>query len=331
MQYSFIIPVYNRPDELDELLKSLAEQTYTADFEVVVIEDGSTISSESICQQYQSSLSITYLAKPNTGPGDSRNYGMRRAKYDYFLILDSDCLLPPHYLEAVDDYLQAHYVDCFGGADTADEHFTKVQKAINYTMTSFFTTGGIRGSARGVQRFEPRSFNMGLSRAAFEATGGFGKIHPGEDPDLVIRLWGKGFETAFIPEAFVFHKRRISWQKFQKQVSKFGQTRAILNHWHPYTRKITFWLPTCFALGLCGAILLALCGSIGALLVYLCYFVLIAWDSARENGSIQIGLMSVWAVLVQFFSYGFGFLWATLKIFLIKKPMEVLFPKLFFA
>ncbi|WP_454966770.1 glycosyltransferase [Capnocytophaga leadbetteri] len=331
MQYSFIIPVYNRPDELDELLKSLAEQTYTADFEVVVIEDGSTISSESICQQYQSSLSITYLAKPNTGPGDSRNYGMRCAKYDYFLILDSDCLLPPHYLEAVDDYLQAHYVDCFGGADTADEHFTKVQKAINYTMTSFFTTGGIRGSARGVQRFEPRSFNMGLSRAAFEATGGFGKIHPGEDPDLVIRLWGKGFETAFIPEAFVFHKRRISWQKFQKQVSKFGQTRAILNHWHPYTRKITFWLPTCFALGLCGAILLALCGSIGALLVYLCYFVLIAWDSARENGSIQIGLMSVWAVLVQFFSYGFGFLWATLKIFLIKKPMEVLFPKLFFV
>ena len=331
MQYSFIIPVYNRPDELDELLKSLAEQTYTADFEVVVIEDGSTISSESICQQYQSSLSITYLAKPNTGPGDSRNYGMRHAKYDYFLILDSDCLLPPHYLEAVDDYLQAHYVDCFGGADTADEHFTKVQKAINYTMTSFFTTGGIRGSARGVQRFEPRSFNMGLSRAAFEATGGFGKIHPGEDPDLVIRLWGKGFETAFIPEAFVFHKRRISWQKFQKQVSKFGQTRAILNHWHPHTCKITFWLPTCFALGLCGAILLALCGSIGALLVYLCYFVLIAWDSARENGSIQIGLMSVWALLVQFFSYGFGFLWASLKIFLIKKPMEVLFPKLFFA
>ncbi|PTX07722.1 GT2 family glycosyltransferase [Capnocytophaga leadbetteri] len=331
MQYSFIIPVYNRPDELDELLRSLAGQTYTADFEVVVIEDGSTISSESICQQYQSSLSITYLAKPNTGPGDSRNYGMRHAKYDYFLILDSDCLLPPHYLEAVDDYLQAHYVDCFGGADTADEHFTKVQKAINYTMTSFFTTGGIRGSARGVQRFEPRSFNMGLSRAAFEATGGFGKIHPGEDPDLVIRLWGKGFETAFIPEAFVFHKRRISWQKFQKQVSKFGQTRAILNHWHPHTRKITFWLPTCFALGLCGAILLALCGSIGALLVYLCYFVLIAWDSARENGSIQIGLMSVWAVLVQFFSYGFSFLWATLKIFLIKKPMEVLFPKLFFV
>ena len=150
MQYSFIIPVYNRPDELDELLRSLAEQTYTADFEVVVIEDGSTISSESICQQYQSSLSITYLAKPNTGPGDSRNYGMRRAKYDYFLILDSDCILPPHYLEAVDDYLQTHYVDCFGGADTADEHFSKVQKAINYTMTSFFTTGGIRGSARGV-------------------------------------------------------------------------------------------------------------------------------------------------------------------------------------
>ena len=330
MQYSFIIPVYNRPDELDELLKSLVEQTYTADFEVVVIEDGSTISSESICQQYQSSLSITYLAKPNTGPGDSRNYGMRRAKYDYFLILDSDCILPSHYLEAVDDFLQAHYVDCFGGSDTATDDFTDIQKAINYTMTSLLTTGGIRGSQKRIQRFEPRSFNMGLSRKAFEATGGFGKIHPGEDPDLVIRLWEKGFDSAFIPTAFVFHKRRISWAKFRTQVSKFGQTRAILNHWHPQTRKLTFWLPTCFALGLCGAILLAFFGHIAPLLVYASYFILIGWDSARENRSVKIGFLSVWALLVQFFSYGWGFLRATLKIAFVKKPIETLFPHSFF-
>ena len=330
MRYSFIIPVYNRPDELDELLKSLAEQTYTADFEVVVIEDGSTISSESICQQYQSSLSITYLAKPNTGPGDSRNYGMRCAKYDYFLILDSDCILPSHYLEAVDDFLQAHYVDCFGGSDTATDDFTDIQKAINYTMTSLLTTGGIRGSQKRIQRFEPRSFNMGLSRKAFEATGGFGKIHPGEDPDLVIRLWEKGFDSAFIPTAFVFHKRRISWAKFRTQVSKFGQTRAILNHWHPQTRKLTFWLPTCFALGLCGAILLVFFGHIAPLLVYASYFILIGWDSARENRSVKIGFLSVWALLVQFFSYGWGFLRATLKIAFVKKPIETLFPHLFF-
>ena len=330
MKYSFIIPIYNRPEELDELLNSLISQTYEGDFEVVVIEDGSTITSEQICKKYQNDLSITYLSKPNTGPGDSRNYGMQRAQHDYFLILDSDCILPSHYLEAVDDFLQAHYVDCFGGSDTATDDFTDIQKAINYTMTSLLTTGGIRGSQKRIQRFEPRSFNMGLSRKAFEATGGFGKIHPGEDPDLVIRLWEKGFDSAFIPTAFVFHKRRISWAKFRTQVSKFGQTRAILNHWHPQTRKLTFWLPTCFALGLCGAILLAFFGHIALLLVYASYFILIGWDSARENRSVKIGFLSVWALLVQFFSYGWGFLRATLKITFVKKPIETLFPHLFF-
>jgi len=330
MKYSFIIPIYNRPEELDELLNSLVSQTYEGDFEVVVIEDGSTITSEQICKKYQNDLLITYLSKPNTGPGDSRNYGMQRAQHDYFLILDSDCILPSHYLEAVDDFLQAHYVDCFGGSDTATDDFTDIQKAINYTMTSLLTTGGIRGSQKRIQRFEPRSFNMGLSRKAFEATGGFGKIHPGEDPDLVIRLWEKGFDSAFIPTAFVFHKRRISWAKFRTQVSKFGQTRAILNHWHPQTRKLTFWLPTCFALGLCGAILLAFFGHIAPLLVYASYFILIGWDSARENRSVKIGFLSVWALLVQFFSYGWGFLRATLKIAFVKKPIETLFPYLFF-
>ena len=323
MKYSFIIPIYNRPEELDELLDSLVSQTYEGDFEVVVIEDGSTITSEQICEKYQNDLSITYLSKPNTGPGDSRNYGMQRAQYDYFLILDSDCILPSHYLEAVDDF-------CFGGSDTATDDFTDIQKAINYTMTSLLTTGGIRGSQKRIQRFEPRSFNMGLSRKAFEATGGFGKIHPGEDPDLVIHLWEKGFDSAFIPTAFVFHKRRISWAKFRTQVSKFGQTRAILNHWHPQTRKLTFWLPTCFALGLCGAILLAFFGHIAPLLVYASYFILIGWDSARENRSVKIGFLSVWALLVQFFSYGWGFLRATLKIAFVKKPIETLFPYLFF-
>ena len=330
MKYSFIIPIYNRPEELDELLNSLISQTYEGDFEVVVIEDGSTITSEQICKKYQNDLLITYLSKPNTGPGDSRNYGMQRAQHDYFLILDSDCILPSHYLEAVDDFLQAHYVDCFGGSDTATDDFTDIQKAINYTMTSLLTTGGIRGSQKRIQRFEPRSFNMGLSRKAFEATGGFGKIHPGEDPDLVIRLWEKGFDSAFIPTAFVFHKRRISWAKFRTQVSKFGQTRAILNHWHPQTRKLTFWLPTCFALGLCGAILLAFFGHIAPLLVYASYFILIGWDSARENRSVKIGFLSVWALLVQFFSYGWGFLRATLKIAFVKKPIETLFPHSFF-
>lgn len=330
MKYSFIIPIFNRPEELDELLKSLTEQTYKSDFEVVVIEDGSTITSENVCNKYSNHLNIKYLQKKNTGPGDSRNYGMQRAENDYFIILDSDCVLPEHYLESVDDFLQKHPIDCFGGADTANDSFTDIQKAINYVMTSLLTTGGIRGNRKSVQTFEPRSFNMGLSRRAFEATNGFGRIHPGEDPDLVIRLWKKGYNTAFIEDAFVYHKRRISWGKFKKQVSKFGQTRAILNHWHPHSRKITFWLPTLFSLGLIFSAIMTCLGYFEGLFVYVSYFIFLFLDSSRANKSIKIGFLSVWAMLIQFFGYGFGFLYATLKIFFSKKKVETLFPHLFF-
>lgn len=331
MDYSFIIPVYNRPDEIDELLKSITQQTYQGAFEVVVVEDGSSISSEEICKKYDNRLIIKYLSKNNTGPGDSRNYGMLRATSDYFIILDSDCLLPVHYLESVDDFLKKNEVDCFGGSDTANESFTSIQKAINYAMTSLLTTGGIRGNNSSVQKFEPRSFNMGLSRRAFEAVGGFGKIHPGEDPDLVIRLWQKGFQTAFIEDAFVYHKRRISWDKFQKQVHKFGQTRAILNYWHPHTKKITFWLPFLFSLGLSISNIAIVFGYFEGLYLYCSYFIMIFLHSSKINNSMKVGILSVWAVLIQFFSYGSGFFGATLKLFFSKKSPEKLFPKLFFS
>ncbi|MDO5106199.1 glycosyltransferase family 2 protein [Capnocytophaga sp.] len=330
MKYSFIIPVYNRPDEVDELLRSLTKQSYPNDFEVVIIEDGSSIPSKEVCEKYSEILQIKYLFKENSGPGASRNYGMERAANDYFIILDSDCLLPEYYLEAVDDFLQKKYVDCFGGADDADASFTDIQKAINYVMTSLLTTGGIRGNHKSVQKFEPRSFNMGLSRKAFQATKGFGKIHPGEDPDLVIRLWQQGFETAFIEDAFVYHKRRISWGKFKTQVSKFGQTRAILNHWHPHTKKATFWLPFCFSVGLLTSVLFACLGYFEGLYVYGCYFIFLLLDSSRSNKSLKIGILSVWAVLVQFFGYGFGFFSATLKLTFSNKKPEQLFPHLFF-
>ncbi|MDO5609019.1 MAG: glycosyltransferase [Capnocytophaga sp.] len=330
MQYSFIIPVYNRPDEIDELLESMTTQTYEKAFEVVIVEDGSDISSEEIIQKYNNTLNINYIKKENSGPGDSRNYGMARASNDYFLILDSDCLLPPHYLESVDAYLQRHYVDCFGGPDAADAGFSEIQKAINYAMTSLLTTGGIRGNRKSVQRFEPRSFNMGLSRKAFEATNGFGNIHPGEDPDLVIRLWQKGFQSAFIEDAFVYHKRRISWEKFRKQVSKFGQVRPILNHWHPHTRKLTFWLPSLFTIGFFASILACFLGYYEGLLVYLCYFLLILWHSTQINKNFKIGMLSVYATWIQFSGYGIGFLKSTLRLWLHHEKPETLFPHLFF-
>ena len=242
MKYSIIIPIYNRPDEIDELLQTLTQQTYTKPYEVVVVEDGSSIPCEHIITKYQNKLNISYFFKPNSGPGDSRNFGMQNATGDYFIIFDSDCLIPAHYLQTVDDFLNQQFVHCFGGPDAAHPSFTTIQKAINHTMTSFLTTGGVRGGSEKIDKFQPRSFNMGISKTAFELTNGFGKIHPGEDPDLSIRLWNLGYDTKLIPQAYVYHKRRIDIQKFYKQVNKFGKARPILDAWYPKQKKITYWL-----------------------------------------------------------------------------------------
>ena len=220
MKFSFIIPVFNRPDEILELLNSIQNQTQK-DFEVVIIEDGSTLKSDNIVNNFSKELSILYLEKENSGPGDSRNYGMKNASGDYFIILDSDCILPKDYFENVKNQLASNFVDCFGGSDSALHSFSEIQKAINYSMTSFLTTGGIRGGSEKLDKFQPRSFNMGLSKKAFEATNGFGNIHPGEDPDLSMRLWRLGFQTKLFKNTFVYHKRRINWNKFYIQVNKF--------------------------------------------------------------------------------------------------------------
>ncbi|QWX82544.1 glycosyltransferase [Cellulophaga sp. HaHaR_3_176] len=330
LDFSFIVPVYNRPNEIKELLDSLLEQTYTEPFEIVIVEDGSTISSEELILEYQSKLNITYLKKPNSGPGDSRNYGMERARGNYFIVLDSDCIIPPQYLVKANASLEKEYVDCYGGPDTAHESFTLVQKAINYAMTSFLTTGGIRGGKKAVDKFQPRSFNMGLSKKAFKTTGGYGNIHPGEDPDLTIRIWNAGFKTKLIPEAFVYHKRRIDWNKFYVQVNKFGMVRPILNKWHPETKKITYWFPTIFCLGFIFSVLIVILGVGYPMYLYSLYFLLLFIDSLLKNKNLAIALLSIAAVCIQFVGYGFGFLKSTLLLnFSSKKPQEV-FPKLFF-
>ena len=330
LSFSFIIPVYNRPNEIKELLASLSQQTYPKPFEIVIVEDGSTISSKEEVMAFGDRLNITYLQKENSGPGDSRNYGMERAKGNYFIVLDSDCILPPQYLREADISLTEHFVHCFGGPDAAHESFSNVQKAINYAMTSLFSTGGIRGSKSSVNKFQPRSFNMGISKEVFENVGGYGKIHPGEDPDLTIRIWNKGYETKLIPEAFVYHKRRIDWNKFFIQVNKFGMVRPILNKWHPGTAKITYWFPALFCLGFIVALLLLAFKIILPLIFYVIYFVVVFADSLVKNKSLSVAFLSIIAICIQFIGYGFGFLKSTFWInFSNKKPKE-LFPKLFF-
>ena len=330
IMYSFIIPVYNRPDEIQELLTSLKSMSFKDEFEIVIVEDGSTVSSDKIVNAFKDRLPISYYYKSNSGPGDSRNYGMDKAKGNYFLILDSDCIIPKDYLTNVHNSLQKNYVDCFGGPDAAHDSFSDIQKAINYVMTSFFTTGGIRGGKKSVDKFQPRSFNMGLSRDAFLKTKGFGKIHPGEDPDLTIRLWKKGFQTKLIPEAYVYHKRRISWNKFLIQVKKFGKCRPILNHWHPETSKLTYWFPSFFTIGCLVSVISMFFSNFMPIGLLLAYILLIFVDSINKNKSIKIGGLSVLALFIQFFGYGYGFLLSTLKIKVLKQKPKEAFPSLFF-
>ena len=299
-------------------------------YEIVIVEDGSTISSEEIISEYASKLNVLYLKKQNTGPGDSRNYGMQSANGSFFLILDSDVVMPPHYLVAVDAYLDQNQVDCFGGPDAAEENFSAIQKAINFTMTSFLTTGGIRGKEKSVKSYEPRSFNMGISKKAFQKTKGFGKIHPGEDPDLSIRIKKAGYQIGFIKEAYVYHKRRIDWQKFYVQVNKFGKVRPILNAWHPETSSVVFWLPSLFSLGLVVSLALVFFQIYVGVTVYAFYLLLIFIGSSIENKSLFIGILSLRATLTQFLGYGFGFLKSTYYIRIRSKDPKKVFPELFF-
>ena len=330
MFFSFIVPVYNRPDEIDELLESLTRFTSSIPFEVVIVEDGSTIPCENIIEKYTPKLTISYYFKSNSGPGDSRNYGMTLAKGDYYIILDSDCIIPPNYLSQVQKSLEEEYVDCFGGPDAALDSFSDIQKAINFTMTSFLTTGGIRGGSEKVDKFQPRSFNMGLSKKAFEASNGFGNIHPGEDPDLSIRLWNLDFKTKLIKNAFVYHKRRISWEKFQIQVNKFGKARPILNFWYPEYTKITFWFPSLFLLGFLFSALLAIFKIYFFIALYGFYFSLLFISSLLSNKSLKIALYSLWATIIQFYGYGKGFLQSYYKISILKQKPQEAFPELFF-
>ena len=330
MLFSLIIPVYNRPDEVDELLESLSKLDYKENFEIVIVEDGSTIKCEDVVRDYGGKLNISYYFKENSGPGNSRNYGMQKAKGDYFIIFDSDCIIPKTYLAEVSNALKQDYVDCFGGPDKALDSFSDIQKAINFAMTSFLTTGGIRGGSEKIDKFQPRSFNMGLSRKAFETSNGFGNIHPGEDPDLSIRLWELGFETRLFPKAFVYHKRRIDWEKFSVQVNKFGKARPILNSWYPQHNKLTFFFPSVFIIGFIVALVFLIFNHDLLLQLYFVYFLVLFLVSTYQNKSFKIGFLSIKAVWKQFYGYGTGFIESFLKIIILKQNPQEAFPELFF-
>ena len=313
MKYSIIVPVYNRPDEVDELLESLTSQTLK-DFEVVIVEDGSKITCKDVCDKYANILHLHYYYKENSGPGQSRNYGVERAQGEYVIILDSDAVTPPGFMQAIDDELQRQPSDAWGGPDAAHESFTDVQKAISYAMTSFFTTGGIRGGKKQLDKFYPRSFNLGIRREAYLALGGFSKTRfskmslYGEDIDFSIRIYKAGYSCRLFPEAWVWHKRRTDFRKFWRQVYNSGYARINLWRMYPEALKPVHALPSVFTLGVVGLLVLApfTCGW--SLVLLLLYALLILIDSSIQSKSLKVGFLAVAAVFVQLIGYGIGFL-----------------------
>ena len=344
-KYSIIVPGYNRPDEVDELLDSLTRQAY-ADFEVIIVEDGSALPCKDVCDKYASKLPLRYFVKENSGPGQSRNYGAERATGDYLIILDSDVVLPDGYLQAVEEELTLHGTcDAFGGADASHPSFTPVQKAISYAMTSFFTTGGIRGGKKKLDRFYPRSYNMGIRREVYAELGGFSKMRFGEDIDFSYRIVEAGYKCRLFPEAWVWHKRRTDLKKFFRQVYNSGIARINLEKRHPGTMKIVHLLPMVFTVGV---IALVLASAVGRVLMHyddvhrwywlcalpwlpiLLYSLLIFVDSSIQNKSLKIGFVSIAAAFVQLMGYGCGFLEAWWRRCVLGKDEFQAFEKTFY-
>lgn len=309
-RYSIIIPVYNRPEEVKELLESLTKQTYT-NFEVLVVEDGSTLKCDTITERFKDKLDLKYFYKPNSGQGFSRNFGFDHAAGEYFIVFDSDCIIPEDYLQKVEDHLNISYLDAFGGPDSFHPSFTPVQKAISYSMTSLFTTGGIRGSKKRIGVFHPRSFNMGISKEVFDKTRGYIITRMGEDIEFSIRIMKEGFKVGLIPEAFVYHKRRTDFKQFFKQLHFFGRARINISRFFPKELKLIHFFPAVFTL-FCLFTLSSLFFSpvlfklLGSILLF--YSFLIFLDSAFRNNNLKVGFLSVLAVYTQLWGYGIGFM-----------------------
>ena len=319
--FSIIIPVYNRSEEVDELLESLSKQTYL-DFEVLLIEDGSTEKCNLVAEKYKDDINIRYYYKENSGRSETRNYGMEKAEGDYFVFFDSDCVIPPFYFEKIKKTLDSNYTDSYGGSDKADESFTDLQKAISFSMTSFLTTGGIRGSKRvKMEKFVPRTFNMGFSKEVYEKVGGFKDMF-GEDIDLSLRIRDNGYTCQLISDAYVYHKRRVDLRSFYRQVHVFGMARISLYLLHPSSLKLVHILPALFII-ISLIMLLVSFYNIWFIFPLLFYFLLIFIASSLEYKKISIGFISIITSAIQLYGYGWGFLKSYIKKVMFRKNKSV--------
>ncbi len=327
-EIAVIVPVFNRPAELAELLDSLVAQTWKG-FEVIVVDDGSTEPSEEVVNKYRDKLSIRYFYKENSGPGQSRNYGCKKTLADFFVFFDSDCVAPEGYMESLKSHIGE--LDTFGGPDRAHPSFTDVQKAISYAMTSFFTTGGIRGGSKSAEKFHPRSFNMGFTRRVFEKTGGFSAMRFGEDIDLSIRIFHEGFRVKLIPECYVYHKRRTDFKKFFKQVFNSGIARINLYKRHPQSLKPVHYFPAAFTVYQLLSVSHALYHKVWwPVMPTAVYFLLIFMDAYLKFRSLKSAVLAVAASVVQLTGYGLGFIKGFVRRIILRKPEFHDFQKTFY-
>ena len=321
MKFSIIVPIYNRPDEACELLKSLSEQTFT-DFELVLVEDGSSQPCIREVEQFRSLFPIQYIVKENTGRSDTRNVGMANAKGDYFIFFDSDCIIPPDYLKTVSSrLLDEESADCFGGPDREHPSFSLMQKAVNYAMTSFWTTGGIRGGKMKMERYEPRTFNMGFSRVVYEKVGGFKDMY-GEDIELSNRIRRSGFNIKYFHDAFVFHKRRVDLKRFYKQVNIFGQARINVNILQPGSLRLVHMLPALAVSGSLVLLLLACFISPWFLCLHAAYLVFLFTDALVKTKNLRIACLSLVTSFIQITGYGIGFIRSFVEKIIFRQGLE---------
>ena len=303
--FSIIVPVYNRPKEVEELLDSLSNQT-DKDFQLVIVEDGSTDTCKEICEAKSKDFEIKYFHKSNEGRSIARNYGMDRADGDFFIFVDSDCILPPDYIASLKRSLQSCPTDCFGGPDAAHESFSDIQKAINFSMTSFFTTGGIRGGKKSLEKFTPRTFNMGFSKKVYDKVGGFREMFS-EDIDMSTRIKNAGFAVSLFPDVKVFHKRRVDFKKFWHQVHIFGMSRITLQLLYPGSMKLVHWLPALFVLVGLGLVIASFF-NYWFLIPLVVYFVVLLTAALISTKSPKIALLALPASVIQLGGYGTGFI-----------------------
>lgn len=314
--FSIIVPVYNRPTEVEELAESLSLQTYK-DFELILVEDGSTLPCSEVLEKYKDKITIHYFFKENSGRSLTRNYGIERSEGKYLVFFDSDCVIPPDYFHTVKTALDYQYTDCYGGPDKADDSFTNLQKAISFSMTSFLTTGGIRGAKKSMEKFTPRTFNMGFSKKVYQKVGGFKDMF-GEDIDLSLRIREAGFTTQLIPNAFVYHKRRVSLKSFYRQVHVFGMARVDLSLMHPDSLKIVHLLPALFLLGSVLLLLSSLWHFALSAPLWI-YLIAIFVSASIEYKKLSVGALSIVTSAIQLYGYGYGFLKAFIRKAVLKR------------